>query len=150
MGSPEPICFYTIGYQGKTMEEFLRGLHESDIQTVVDVRATPISRRKGFSKTALMQALEQAGIQYVGAPELGVARPLREQYRDCAMSDFEPEYRRIVLDSREDKVSEMLELVVSESVCLLCYEEDPADCHRSLLSLALVQRIGRDANVVHL
>src|SRR4029079_6536198 len=52
---------FTIGYEGNTVGEFLAALHNAGVERVIDVRALPLSRRPGFSKTALSGALEHAG-----------------------------------------------------------------------------------------
>ena len=60
-----------LGYQGLTIDEYTQKLVEQNIQTVVDVRLTPILRKSGFSKTRLKNHLEKHGINYVHFRELG-------------------------------------------------------------------------------
>ncbi|MEN6328638.1 MAG: DUF488 domain-containing protein, partial [Syntrophomonas sp.] len=55
---------YTIGYEGKTVDEFLRVLEKAKISIVIDVRENPNSRKKGFSKKILSETLNNNGIQY--------------------------------------------------------------------------------------
>ena len=150
MSAHEQVYLYTIGYQGKSIQDFLRELRNAKVHTVVDVRATPVSRRPCFSKTALMEALEDEGIQYLGVPELGAAKSLREMYRDADFGEFARAYQRTVLADRQQTFSELAEIVVSQAVCLLCYEADSADCHRSILSAVLERTIRGNANVIHL
>jgi uncharacterized protein (DUF488 family) len=65
------IC--TIGYEGLDIDAFMSLLAENDIETVVDVREMPLSRKPGFSKKALEAALNLSGRDYVhmvaGLPE---------------------------------------------------------------------------------
>ena len=62
---------FTIGYEGTTMPEFVSALQAAGVQRVIDVRALPLSRRPGFSKSPLRAALEEAGIEYVHLKALG-------------------------------------------------------------------------------
>src|SRR5437660_547721 len=60
-----------VGYEGRTIDEFVNSLLRQGIQRLVDVRLTPLSRKRGFSKTALGLALEAAGITYEHRSALG-------------------------------------------------------------------------------
>ena len=62
---------FTIGYEATTMGEFLAALMDAGVERVIDVRALPLSRRPGFSKTPLKAALKEAGIDYVHLKALG-------------------------------------------------------------------------------
>ena len=53
---------FTIGYEATTMAEFLAALTKAGVERVIDVRALPLSRRPGFSKSPLRAALDEAGI----------------------------------------------------------------------------------------
>ena len=61
----------SIGYQGRTPAELLRLLAAERVTRLLDVRELPLSRRKGFSKTALRDRLERAGIEYRHLPAAG-------------------------------------------------------------------------------
>ncbi|MBA2771969.1 MAG: DUF488 domain-containing protein, partial [Sphingomonas sp.] len=56
---------FTIGYEGVTIGEFVVALQRAGVERLIDVRALPLSRRPGFSKTPLRAALNQVGIDYV-------------------------------------------------------------------------------------
>ena len=62
---------FTIGYEGATMADFLAALGAAGVRRVIDVRALPLSRRSGFSKTPLKNALAEVGIDYVHLKALG-------------------------------------------------------------------------------
>lgn len=66
----------TIGYQGKSIEIIIGELRDARIQMLADVRRLPLSRKPGFSKTALAKRLEIAGIAYRHYPDLGMPRDL--------------------------------------------------------------------------
>jgi hypothetical protein len=77
----ENLVIHTLGYEGATLAEFITRLKMAGIMTVADVRQMPLSRKRGFSKTALAAALEKVGIDYVHIPALGCPKPIRERYR---------------------------------------------------------------------
>jgi uncharacterized protein (DUF488 family) len=150
MNPSKPTHLYTIGYQGKSIEEVIEVLERAKVHIVIDVRAMPISRRPSFSKTALSQVLQNKGIKYLNIPELGAGKELRETHRNGEFKAFARDYRRAVLVNRRRRVARLAEKVAARRVCLLCYEANPEECHRSLLANAVVRRIGREANVIHL
>ena len=59
-----PKAIATIGYEGGTVDTFLRTLREAGVELVLDIRAAPVSRKKGFSKNQLAAHLADAGIGY--------------------------------------------------------------------------------------
>ena len=72
---------FTLGYEGLTIEAFIARLQAAQVKTVVDVRELPLSRKKGFLKTAFCAALSAHCIAYLHAPALGCPKPIRNQYR---------------------------------------------------------------------
>jgi uncharacterized protein (DUF488 family) len=139
--------FYTIGYEGATMGEFLDALRSAGVERVIDVRALPLSRRPGFSKSPLRAALAEAGIDYVHLKALGTPADGRAAARAGRQADLERIYAA-QLDLPEAIVAaeQMRELAIDKPSALLCFERDPAACHRSLLLAAAAS----DAEVTHL
>ena len=125
---------FTIGYEATTMGEFLAALSEAGVKRVIDVRALPLSRRPGFSKSPLKAALTEAGIDYVHLKALGTPADGRQAARAGRQEDLQRIYAA-QLDMPEAIVAaeQMRELVVEKPSALLCYEREPAECHRSLL-----------------
>ena len=72
---------YTIGYEGLDLDGFLALLRKHGVETVVDIRELPLSRKPGFSKTVLGDTLNVSGKEYVHIPELGCPKPVRNTYR---------------------------------------------------------------------
>ena len=72
---------YTIGYEGTDIERFVATLKIVGIGTLADVRAVAVSRKKGFSKSALSARLDAEGIQYFHFIELGDPKPGRDAAR---------------------------------------------------------------------
>src|SRR5687768_1054410 len=82
----------TIGYEGKTLEEFLDELGSAGVEIVLDVRAVAASRRPGFSKTALAGALSERGIDYLHLRPLGTPAAGREAARAGRIAEMRAIY----------------------------------------------------------
>ncbi|HUT99628.1 MAG TPA: DUF488 domain-containing protein [bacterium] len=134
---------FTIGYEGASLVSFIGTLEREGIATLLDVRRDPWSRRPEFRKRGLEEALAVAGIAYRNEPRLGVPRDIRERFRDGAAPEiFAAWYAAEVLAKNTDLLRELSESVKSTPTALLCYEADPARCHRALLALELARLTG--------
>lgn len=126
---------YTIGYEGFKFEEFARVLVEEKIEEVVDIRYTPISRKPGFSKRQLAGNLEPYGISYVHLKGLGCPKEIRETLKETG--DFEAyreAYVETVAQAHPRELMELAERGAKRKVCLLCFEADYRNCHRSIVA----------------
>ena len=140
-------CIFTIGYEGATQAEFVAALEAAGVKRVIDVRAVPNSRRPGFSKTPLRNALAEAGIEYVHLRALGTPADGRAAARAGRHDDLVRIYAgQLELPEAMAQGAQMLELAAERPSALLCYERDPAGCHRTLLLDALAP----GAEVAHL
>ena len=138
---------FTIGYEATTMDEFLAALKGAGVERVIDVRALPLSRRPGFSKSPLRAALDQAGIDYVHLKALGTPSEGRSAARAGRQDDLERIYSgQLELPEAMVQMEQMRELAGDKPSALLCYEREPAGCHRSLLLAAAAP----GASVTHL
>jgi uncharacterized protein (DUF488 family) len=138
---------FTIGYEGTTVAEFIAALERPGVERVIDVRALPLSRRPGFSKSALKAALEDAGIEYVHLKALGTPADGRAAARAGRHADLERIYAgQLELPEAMAQSAQMLELAREKPSALLCIERDPAHCHRTLL----LEAVAADAEVMHL
>jgi len=138
---------FTIGYEGSTVSEFLAALESAGVERVIDVRALPLSRRPGFSKSPLKAALEEAGIEYVHLKALGTPAEGRAAARAGRREDLERIYAgQLELPEAIAQSAQMLDLAAERPSALLCMEREPAQCHRTLL----LDAVAPDADVVHL
>ena len=141
------LRIFTIGYEGATVGEFLAALQVAGVERVIDVRALPLSRRPGFSKTPLSGALEEAGIEYVHLKALGTPGDGRAAARAGRHEDLKRIYAgQLELPEAMAQSAQMLDLAAEKPSALLCMEREPAHCHRTLLLSA----VAPDADVVHL
>ena len=142
--SGKPLAVATIGYQGSTVPSFLDALRQEGVELLVDIRAVASSRLPGYSKTALAANLETVGIDYVHLRALGTPA----DGRAAARSGKPEEMRRIFLkhlatEKAQDELESLVELVRSgRRVALLCFEADPAQCHRRIVAEALGKKFG--------
>jgi uncharacterized protein (DUF488 family) len=130
---------FTIGYEQATQAAVIAALHEACVEVLVDIRYLPLSRRAGFSKTALRVAVEEAGMAYhhlrdLGTPPEGRAAARRGDHAGLARSYA----GQLELPQALKQMAQLRAMAEANRVCLLCYERNPAECHRSLLSEALL------------
>jgi len=138
---------FTIGYEGATMAEFLAALQRAGVRRVIDVRALPLSRRPGFSKTPLGGALADAGIDYVHLKALGTPAEGRAAARAGRHADLKRIYAgQLELAEAIAQSAQMLALAEEAPSALLCFERDPVECHRTLL----LDAVAPDVEVTHL
>ncbi len=136
------LRIFTIGYEATTMTDFLEALTSAGIKRVIDVRALPLSRRPGFSKTPLKGALAEAGIDYVHLRALGTPAAGREAARKGRQAELERIYaEQLELPEAMVQAAQLLELAAERPSALLCFEREPAACHRSLLLSAVAPEV---------
>ncbi len=124
---------YTIGYEGSGIEPFVLTLLNAGIDTLIDVRDLPLSRKKGFSKAVLRETLQANGIDYVHLKGLGDPKPGRDAARAGKTTLFKSIFGRHMKTS-----AAQLDLLIAsalakdKAVCLMCFEQSHCDCHRSI------------------
>jgi uncharacterized protein (DUF488 family) len=134
---------HTIGYEGATLDRFLDALSRAGVRLVIDVRAVAVSRRRGFSKSALAAALAGADVAYVHIRDLGDPKPGREAARAGRMDEFRRVYRaHLRSDSARAALAEAAAAARERTACLLCYEAAPSDCHRTIVATAIAKGTG--------
>lgn len=125
---------FTIGYEGATQAELVGALREAGVRLLADVRAVPLSRRPGFSKNILAAGLREAGIDYVGLKALGTPPEGREAARKGNHARLAEIYAgQLDLPEAIVQAEQLKEMAAETPTALLCFERDPAGCHRSLL-----------------
>ena len=132
---------FTIGYEGATQAELIATLTEAGVRQVIDVRAVPLSRKPGFSKNVLRNGLAEAGIACLHLKGLGTPPEGREAARKGRHAELERIYAEQLKTPEATAESQiMLEEAKETPSALLCFERDPAACHRSLLLAAVAPR----------
>jgi uncharacterized protein (DUF488 family) len=130
---------FTIGYTGFSISDFIDFLSENQVECLVDTREIPISRKKGFSKTALSEHLAGAGIGYWHSRLLGSPKALRHEVRET--KDYTRFFRLVHRHIETPEVTAELGVVIAKArrqrTCLMCCCPDWTLCHRRCLVEAI-------------
>ncbi|MDI2113086.1 DUF488 domain-containing protein [Commensalibacter nepenthis] len=134
--------FFTIGYEGASIENYLNRLIQNNIHVVCDVRNNPVSRKYGFSKTALSQLLSLLGIQYIHIPQLGIISENRQELN--TQQDYDrlfDQYEKSILLKQQESLNK-LKLITDNNkrVAITCFEAVYSMCHRSRIAKVLTNR----------
>ena len=125
----------TIGYEHATQPDVIARLKTAKVEVVVDVRAVAASRRAGFSKTVLAASLAEAGIDYVHLRELGTPKPGRDAVRHGRIGEMEQIYAAHLKEpAAQLQLAQAVDIANDRKAALLCYEADPAHCHRTIVA----------------
>lgn len=134
---------FTIGYEGAQLADFLATLARHRVSVVVDVRELPLSRRKGFSKYSLADALATVGILYQHEKALGAPRDIRHRLRDGgSLVTYFRSFDQYL--STQTAALEHVAETCMGNVSLLCFERDYTTCHRS----SVARELGRLGDLV--
>lgn len=140
---------FTIGYEQSTTDAFFDALTQAKVRLLVDVRAVAASRRPGFSKRQLAAGLDERGIGYVHLQKLGTPKEgrlaARSGHADVMLRIFERHLRTPEAQHELDELAALAKASLARSgrsLCLLCYEREPAHCHRLRLADELHARLG--------
>jgi uncharacterized protein (DUF488 family) len=130
--------FFTIGYERMRVDELFLVLKGAGVRCLADVRVNPWSNVPDYCAATLEEKLDVLGkehgydIRYISLRELG--NPFRDE-------GWKEDYRQHISDKGE-ALGQLRDLILSCPTALMCYEKDPSDCHRSILSAVLRERYG--------
>lgn len=134
---------WTVGYEGATQAEVVDRLRAAGIECLVDVRAVASSRRAGFSKTILRESLADAEIDYRHLRALGTPKAGREAARKGRNAEMRAIFAgQLATPEAVDAFSQLAALARVQRVAMLCFEADPAGCHRRVLAERLREEHG--------
>ena len=136
---------FTIGYEKSALADLLRALKEAKVELLIDTRAVAASRRAGFSKKMLAASLEDKGIKYLHLQKLGTPADGREAARSGNYKKLWQIYGKHIKTKEAREQLDALEYMIREGhrLCLLCYEREPTECHRSKIAEIMLERTGR-------
>ena len=131
----------TVGYEKASLGDFIATLKRAGVTTLLDIREIPISRRKGFSKTALRDAITAAGITYRHERDLGSPKTIRARlYEDGDYKAFFASFTTYL--KSQNPLLRLLAKELDGGVALMCFERDPSTCHRSVVARHLEHLTG--------
>jgi len=132
---------FTIGYEGLSLERYLRILITNNVKLLCDVRKNAFSMKYGFSKAILQKACEGVGIHYVHISALGIENTYRESL--LCQADYDALFSYYEANTLRENWSALLYvkslLDTYGRICLTCYEKDPRQCHRTRIAYALLR-----------
>jgi uncharacterized protein (DUF488 family) len=137
------VAAYTVGYEGKSVDEFFNSLLAFGMTGILDVRANPVSRKYGFAKRSMSRIAGNLGLAYHHLPELGITGDHRAE-----LSDFESyqrlldKYEKTMLPKRTAHIRQATGLLHSQPFALLCVEGDVKCCHRGRLANRIARESG--------
>lgn len=141
---------YTTGYEGELIDQWVEKLRDAGVTVLVDIRERAISRKKGFSKTALRNQLEANDISYLHYRDLGSPSEIRKKLmRDKDYISFFEQYNQH-LNDQEEKLRELATILEHEKACLMCFEKNHRQCHRSAVVERLEKIYPGEVKVEHL
>ena len=132
------MILFTIGYQGRNIEEYLKRLSDNGVKILFDVRKNAMSRKPGFSKTKLREYCQESQIKYRYFPGLGVNSKDRKNLKSS--SNYEALFARYVDEVLEpspihNDLQQIRQLLGEYRVgALTCFEEDHTNCHRHCIA----------------
>lgn len=129
---------YTIGHSTRTLDELIEALHAHGIQTLVDIRAFPMSRRlPHFNRESMEKTLPEAGIRYVWMKALGGYRKKsREESPNVALrnASFRNYADYMLTEDFREAMGQLIELAEQSCTAYMCSERVYFRCHRMLVS----------------
>ena len=146
--APPKNTLFTVGYEGLDVPAFTQLLARHGVQTVVDIRELPLSRKRGFSKQSLRHELQYAGFGYTHIGALGCPKTVRNGYRaDKDWARYTAGFMQH-LGRQQAAIDSVAELAQKTSCALLCFEADFNYCHRSMVAEAVGKH--GDLQVIHI
>jgi uncharacterized protein (DUF488 family) len=144
------IKLFTIGFTGKSAENFFNLLRNNDVKKIVDTRINNVSQLAGFAKAPDLKffANEIGKMSYDHNIDFAPTKELLSGYRNKKISwqEYEIEYLNL-LDMRN--VAQKTNIDLLHENCLLCSEHTPEKCHRRLLAEYL-KHVRNDIEIIHL
>jgi uncharacterized protein (DUF488 family) len=129
----------TVGYEGLSIDEFLMKLIQEKVQVLADVRKNPWSMKFGFKKFTLDSFCKKIGIEYINYPSLGISGAYRKNLN--SKSDYDALFKQFrgELIQNENELLTLKQKAEEKRVALMCFEKDPAFCHRRILGEELAK-----------
>jgi len=142
---------FTIGYEGLGIEEYINKLVQNNVEVLIDVRKNPFSYKFGFSKKILQNYAEDAGMEYVHIPALGIDSYKRKELKtqddyNILFKEYETQ-----LEDKQRELNLVIDLLnKNKRIALTCFEKKPEMCHRTRIKNYIIKQLQSDCAVVEL
>jgi uncharacterized protein (DUF488 family) len=141
----------SIGYElHKDHIAFARHVRAAGVERLIDVRELPISRRRGYAKSALGQAMADVGVEYIHIKALGNPKPFRDLYKAGKVEEGQRRYEEHLLGEQRGALEGIVPLLQEKRCALMCVEHNPATCHRTVILDALRSELGIELDVAEI
>ena len=142
-----PKELFTAGYEGLDISSFIDNLKSHSINCLLDVREIPLSRKPGFSKSALAEKLQENRISYIHFKKLGSPKSIRDRLK--ADKNFEVFFEAMdeYLTTQGDSIEQTYQYVISHTCCIMCFEHKAEQCHRKIVAKKIKERDGNGLRV---
>ena len=142
---------YTIGYEKKSIKEFVNILINSNVKILIDVREKAWSYKRDFCKTRFSKSLQEKGIIYIHVKEAGNPKEIRKL--NTSLQHRLHVYKQY-LHKTKSGVDELESIILGanlmgESICLTCYEKEHVNCHRNAI-VDLIKNTFENIKIQHL
>ncbi|MCF7793204.1 MAG: DUF488 domain-containing protein [Candidatus Cloacimonetes bacterium] len=142
--SQNNMQLFTIGYEGKNIDQYLDDLIRNNITVLCDVRRNPKSMKYGFSKKQIQRYCNNLSIKYVHLPELGIESSQRKNLSDKESYRKLFDLYKIRLNSKAEEIKHIYDLLEeNKRIALTCFESDPLSCHRHIIA----NKINKEFNI---
>jgi uncharacterized protein (DUF488 family) len=135
------MALFTIGYEGLTVSQFFSILRTQGVETLVDVRELPLSRKPGFSKKSLAASCLAHDLDYTHFPALGCPRTIRHTYRENGDWAWYTRHYLAHLEKQSEALADLSQRIQQGRCCLLCFEANPQECHRLYVASHLAKSL---------
>lgn len=136
--SVERADFFTLGYEGRSIDDLVSMLRTAGVRSLLDIRHTPLSMyRPELSKSNFQRRIEDEGFQYLHSPEWGVPKDIRAKALLTGTRDPIWQWYDGYVVERFFARNLHWFLNLEHPVAMMCVEADPVECHRHRLFMAL-------------
>jgi uncharacterized protein (DUF488 family) len=141
----------SVGYElHRDHVAFARHVRAAGVERLIDVRELPISRRRGYAKSALAKTMTDVGVEYLHIKALGNPKPFRDLYKSGNVKEGQRCYEEHLLGERREALEDLVPLLHEKRCALMCVEHNPATCHRTVIFEALQGALGVELDVAEI
>ncbi len=149
-GSPS-VWVGSVGYEKhRSVEAFARLVAQAGVELLIDVRELPISRRRGFAKSALREALAEQSVEYLHIRSMGNPKEFRDLYKSGRVAEGRAGFEELLTSERMEDLRGLAGLIREKPCAVMCVEDDESICHRQVILHALRDELGLDLDVAHI
>ena len=141
---------FTIGYEGRAIDEFIDRLKQFNVSRLIDVREIPFSRKPGFSKSSLRERLEGENIEYVHVKALGSPSSIRNKLKTDGDYDYFFKGYDEYLSQNMHVIREAYQYIRDGVNCIMCFERFPDKCHRNVVADKIKECDGNGLKIKHI